>query len=103
MPAENRLAELNAKFGRDPEALEWARLNVGRLRDKYRGFEQAARQEGRHDQAASWRKLANMLQVGLIGGSGCSITPFDERRPSLPDLSAMTREGNPGDPAEAGR
>lgn len=87
MPAEEiteRLAELNAKFGRDPEALEWARGHCERLRDKYGGFESAAARDGRIDQATFWRKAANMLQMQLIGGTGCVITPFDERRPSLP-------------------
>ena len=91
MTDTDRLAELNAKFGKDPEALEWARGYCERLRDQYRQFEATAAREGRHEGAEFWRKCANMLQIKLIGGAGCVITPFDKRRPTLPDPLEVPR------------
>jgi hypothetical protein len=79
-----RTATLNARFGSDADSLAWARGHVQALADKYRRFETDARNDGRHETATQWRKFANLLEMQLIGGSGCVITPFDERRPSLP-------------------
>ena len=80
-PDMNALIE---KFGRDPEALAWARGLVQRRVDKYRKFSTEARDRGNEELAGQWRKFANLLQMEFIGGSGCSIAPFDERRPQLP-------------------
>lgn len=91
-PMTGRLAELTARFGSDPDALEWARGHCERLRDKYRGFEATAARDGRIDQAAFWRKAANMLQMQLIGGTGCVITPFDERRHLIPPVGKPFRD-----------
>lgn len=74
-------------FDRDPEALAWARAKVQRDIDRYRRFESAARSEGRTEQASLWRKMANLLNMDFIGGEGCSIAAFDERRPQLPPLN----------------
>ena len=82
---EEKRAALHTRFGSDPEALAWARGHVQRLADKFRRFETEARADGRTEQAQQWRKMANLLQMQLIGGTGCVIAPFDERRPSLPD------------------
>lgn len=84
---------LDARFALDPDALAWARGKVERLRDKYRRFEIQARERGDTELAAQWRKFANLLEMELIGGKGCTITPFDERRPSLAEL---TEEGKAG-------
>jgi len=78
------LNALNEKFGRDPEALAWARGHVQRRVDKYRGFSTEARDRGNEGLAEQWRKFANLLQMEFIGGKGCTITPFDERKPRLP-------------------
>ncbi len=78
-------------FGTNPEALAWAREHVERVAAKYRGFEATARSEGRMEMASQWRKFANLLQMELVGGKGCVITPFDERRPQI--LGAEAREG----------
>lgn len=76
----------SARFEADPEALAWARGYVERLVTKYRGFEATARSEGRTEMASQWRKFANLLRMELIGGEGCVITPFDERRPQFAAL-----------------
>ena len=85
-PADDQ-PDLNAlieKFGRDPEALAWARGLVQRRVDKYRKFSTEARDRGNEELAGQWRKFANLLQMEFIGGTGCTIAPFDERRPQLP-------------------
>lgn len=71
-------------YDRDPEALAWARAIVQRDIDRFRRFESKARSEGRDEQASFWRKIANFLNMDFIGGEGCKIAAFDERRPSLP-------------------
>lgn len=83
------LTALNARFGTDPGALAWARGHVGKLRDRYREFGQRADERGNRELAAQWRKFANLLDMELIGGKGCVITPFDERRPLLPDAGEV--------------
>lgn len=87
--ADDNLTALNARFGSDPDALAWARGHVQNLADKYRQFEADARRDGRAERAQQWRMFANLLQMQLIGGNGCVITPFDERRPSLPDVGEV--------------
>lgn len=86
--------DLDARFGTDPDALAWARGKVVKLRAKYRLFEASSRDEGKPELATQWRKFANLLTMELIGGNGCVITPFDERRPSLP---CPTGSGSAGD------
>jgi hypothetical protein len=73
-------------YDRDPEALAWARAKVQCDIDRFRRFEQQARERGNPDLATQWRKFANFLQMDFIGGEGCSIAAFDERRPSLPPV-----------------
>lgn len=78
-------SEAAARFESDPEALAWARSRVQGSIDKFRQFETEARNRGDEDRASQWRKFANFLQMDFIGGEGCVIAAFDERRPSLPD------------------
>jgi hypothetical protein len=88
--AGDRLTELNTRFGADPDALAWARGHVEALRDKFREFETRRGELGDEQLATQWRKFANLLDMELIGGKGCVITPFDERRPSLPDAGDVS-------------
>ena len=73
------------RFDTDPEALAWARAAVQRRIDHYRGFEAQARDSGGDEQASRWRRVANLLHMDFVGGTGCVIAAFDERRPDLPD------------------
>src|ERR1039457_6709859 len=77
-----------SRFARAPDAVAWARAKVVRLRDKYRGFEQSARAAGKPEQASMWRRLANMIDMQMVGGKGCSIAAFDERLPEMTALMA---------------
>jgi hypothetical protein len=75
-----------SRFDRDPDAVAWARAKVVRLRDKYRGFERSAAAAGKADQASMWRRLANMIDMQMVGGKTCSIAAFDERLPAMAAL-----------------
>jgi hypothetical protein len=74
-----------SKYDRDADALAWARSRVQQKIDRFRRFETQARERGNDAQASQWRKMANFLQMDFIGGTGCPIAAFDERRPELPD------------------
>lgn len=76
------MAEMSPYFT-DPEALAWARGVVERVREKYREFERQAQSKGDIEQASQWRKFANLLDMEFIGGKGCVVAPFDERRPAF--------------------
>lgn len=73
-------------YDRDPEALAWARAKIQRDIDRFRGFANRASRRGDHDRSVQWHKFANFLQMDFIGGEGCKIAAFDERRPSLPPV-----------------
>lgn len=81
-----------ADFDRDPEALAWARRYVQRHIDKTRRFSEQATVRGDADQASQWRRLANYMQREFIGGEGCVIAAFDERRPQLPDAVSSNND-----------
>jgi len=74
-------------FARDPSALAWARAGVRRFIDKMRTFERQAAETGTTD-PVQWRKIANLAEREFIGGHGCVIATFDERRPSLPGVTS---------------
>lgn len=76
----------DSRFSTDPEALAWARGHVVKLRDKFRKFGSRCRDDGELSRAIQWRKFANLLDMELIGGKGCVIAPFDERRPEFAAL-----------------
>jgi hypothetical protein len=44
-----------------------------------------------------WRRLANMIDMQMVGGKGCSIAAFDER---LPAMTALLGGGAAGDGTE---
>lgn len=72
-----------AKYDTDPMALEWARSHVQTLADRFRKLSAQAQASGNPDRAAQWRKFANLLEMELVGGDGCTIRPFDWRRPDF--------------------
>ncbi len=73
-----------ADYDRDPAALAWAREKVQREINRFRMFEEAAKERGERERASLWRKFAAFLVMEFIGGEGCNIAAFDERRPLLP-------------------
>lgn len=71
-------------FDLDPEAVAWARSKVEGFVAKMRNFQQMATDVGGEQamaRAEQWRKIANLVEMLLIGGQGCSIAAFDERLP----------------------
>jgi len=62
----------------DQEAVDWARAAVQREIDQLRQW-----QEQDSADADQWRKFANLLEMKFIGGEGCVIAAFDERRPTF--------------------
>lgn len=85
-PAPQVPADLS-RFDRDPDALEWAREKVRDFESRWRKFSKDAAEAGKPDVADIWRYLANGVHASLIGGSGCVIGAFDERRASLPPVA----------------
>lgn len=76
---------MHSKYDRDPEALAWAREKVEGLVCKMKKFEQQALENGTTD-PKQWRRIANILQMELIGGDGCVVARFDHR---LPEFCAL--------------
>lgn len=76
------MTTLHSKFDRDPEALAWARAGVQTFINRMRDFERQARERAGSD-PEQWRKIAFFIEREFIGGDGCVIATFDERRPAL--------------------
>lgn len=72
-----------SKFDTDPEALAWARENVQTVIAKYADFEEKAVQKGAQVSAARWRTVVFALRREFVGGEGCVIARFDERKPDF--------------------
>jgi hypothetical protein len=79
------------RFNSDPDALAWARQQIQHEIERLRKWQQKAADEGRTEQAAQWKKMANLLEMRFIGGTGCVIAAFDHRRPRMESLMADTQ------------
>lgn len=82
-----------SRFDKDPEALAWARSKVMHEIERMRRFEQQATERGSSD-PTQWRRFRVMLERSFIGGEGCVIAAFDERKPGL---VAAIEEGSNAD------
>lgn len=69
-------------YDRDPAALAWARAAIQREIDKFRDWEHRDTESGNAERAKQWRMMRNMLDRQFIGGTGCVIAAFDERKPA---------------------
>lgn len=72
-------------YNSDPKALEWAREIVQRRVNHYRKWEAEAKAQG-SDTESQWRRVANILEMDFIGGSGCTIAGFDQRKPKFTSI-----------------
>jgi hypothetical protein len=90
MPADN--APDLSRFDSDPEALAWARGHVEALESRYRKFAEHVAAKGDKHNAERFTKFADRLRTELIGGRGCVITPFDERRHLIPPAGRPFRD-----------
>jgi len=63
------------------ETIEYGRRVIGRLIEKYEGWERQASDEGLDDVARRWRAVHSALRRDLYGydDGGCVITAFDKR------------------------
>jgi len=68
------MAEEPYCYSCDQNAVEWARAAVEKVRDWCRELETQG-----SDNSDNWRRLANLLEMKLIGGETCVVTPFDAR------------------------
>jgi hypothetical protein len=80
-------------YDNDPAALAWARANVQRYIDQAAEFAAKRVEEGKDP--APWRQIANFMRSKMIGGTGCVIAAFDERRPAF--SAAIARAIRPVD------
>lgn len=69
-------------YDNDPEALAWARAYVERVAALMDEWEKYAAEKGTTD-PKQWRRFACLLRDRFIGGSGCVIAAFDERKPEF--------------------
>lgn len=75
------------------DVVAWAREEAQRAVDKLRAFQKLAEDEGDMARARGLRTAARTVEWMLIGGTGCVIAAFDERRPALePLLRSVTPE-----------
>lgn len=72
-----------ARYDTDPAALAWARARVRHQLDRLAAFEEHATQTGRTDQARGLRVARRSTEQLLLGGRGCVVGAFDERRPTM--------------------
>lgn len=75
-----------SSFDSDPEALAWARGHVEAVIEKYSNFQKEAEAKGSKDSATRWRTVVFALKREFIGGEGCVIARFDERRPNFKEV-----------------
>lgn len=68
-------------FDRDPEALAWARRKIQNVIDRADKFVADAKRVRNEQAERTWRVIGNHLRRSFIGGTGCVIAAFDERRP----------------------
>lgn len=71
-----------SRFDDDPEALAWARAKVQKQIERMADFERQAKERGGSD-PDQWRKFRYLLESSFIGGTGCVVAAFDERRPVI--------------------
>jgi hypothetical protein len=71
------------KYDADPEALAWARGRVEAFIERLERFKAQAEGRGDEELAKRWRMTAWLVEREFIGGEGCVIAAFDERRPKL--------------------
>lgn len=76
------------RFNSDPDALAWARKAIQHEIDRLRRWQQECTDKGDVDRALQWRKMANLLERNFIGGTGCVIAAFDERKPQYEQMLA---------------
>lgn len=81
LPARN--AGHTARYDIDPHALAWARAKIQHQLDRLAKFEKRASQIGGTELAAGLSMARRSTAELLLGGHGCVVGAFDERRPVM--------------------
>jgi hypothetical protein len=82
-PVPNPTARHTARYDTDPDALAWARTRVQHQLDRLAAFEARAAETGKTELAAGLSMARRSTQQLLLGGEGCVVGAFDERRPVM--------------------
>lgn len=82
-PVPNPTARHTARYDIDPDALAWARAKVQHQLDRLATFEAHAAETGKTELAAGLSIARRSTEQLLLGGEGCVVGAFDERRPAM--------------------
>lgn len=82
-PVPDPTARHTARYDTDPDALAWARTKVQHYIDRLAAFEQQATESSSSNKARGLRVARRSAEQTLIGGEGCVVGAFDERRPVM--------------------
>lgn len=74
---------MSDKYGRDPEALAWARERVEKQLAFVERMAAHLAEKGETAKAEGYRGAAWRMRSMLIGGDGCVVGAFDERLPEF--------------------
>lgn len=72
---------MSSPYDTDPAAIAWARAKVQHQLDRLAKFEEQATARGRTETARGLAIARRSTEQMLLGGQGCVIGAFDERRP----------------------
>lgn len=82
-PVPDPAARNTARYDTDPDALAWARTRVQHQLDRLAEFEARATETGRTELAHGLSMARRSTEQLLLGGEGCVVGAFDERRPTM--------------------
>jgi NTP pyrophosphatase (non-canonical NTP hydrolase) len=85
-----------SRYDTDPDALAWARAKVQHYIDRLARFEEHATDSNSSNKARGLRVARRSAEQTLIGGEGCVIGAFDERRPVMPGGAAPAEQATTG-------
>lgn len=72
-----------SRYDTDPDALAWARTRVQHQIDRLAAFEARAAETGKANLAHGLSMARRSTEQLLLGGEGCVVGAFDERRPVM--------------------
>lgn len=97
-PVPQSAARLTSRYDTDPDALAWARAKVQHYIDRLAKFEEHATDSNSSNKARGLRVARRSAEQTLIGGEGCVVGAFDERRPVMLGGAAPAEQAT-ADPA----
>lgn len=82
-PVPSPAAHGMSRYDTDPDALNWARTRVQHQIDRLAALEERATETGKTELAAGLSMARRSTEQLLLGGEGCVVGAFDERRPTM--------------------